>query len=82
VNCETANLIRTMSIAAKQIEDIDLLKKKNLFENLSEELKEIAKLRVENPDSSYEELGKMLVKPISKSGVSHRLNKISKIAKL
>ena len=47
---------------------------------LEKSLQEIANLRIKNPDASYEELGKMLKKPISKSGAYHRLNKINKIA--
>ena len=81
VNCETANINKTINAAVKQIEDIKKLKKNKKFEKLPENLKEIAILRLENPDSSYEELGKMLTKPIGKSGVSHRLDKISKIAR-
>lgn len=80
VNCETANLNKTIDASVKQIEDIKLLKKKNIFETLPDFLKEIAELRLKNTDISYEELGKKLLTPISKSGVSHRLNKISKIA--
>ena len=80
VNCETANLNKTINAAVKQIEDIKKLKKSKRFEKLPENLKELAKLRLENPDSTYEELGKMLSKPIGKSGVSHRLEKISKLA--
>ncbi len=80
VNCETANLNKTINAAVKQIEDIKKLKKNKKFEMLSDNLKELANLRLKNPDSSYEELGKMLSKPIGKSGVSHRLEKISKIA--
>ena len=80
VNCETANLNKTINAAVKQIEDIKKLKRNKKFESLPESLKELAKLRLEKPDSSYEELGKMLSKPIGKSGVSHRLEKISKIA--
>ena len=80
VNCETANLNKTINAAVKQIEDIKKLKKNKKFESLPENLKELAKIRLENPDSSYEELGKMLSKPIGKSGVSHRLEKISKLA--
>ena len=80
VNCETANLSKTINAAVKQIEDIKKLKKEKGFEALPENLKEIAKLRLENPDISYEELGKKLSKPIGKSGVSHRLQKISEIA--
>jgi len=80
VNCETANLNKTINAAVKQIEDIKKLKKNKKFEELPDNLKEVANLRLENPDSTYEELGKMLSKPIGKSGVSHRLEKISKIA--
>ncbi len=81
VNCETANLNKTIDAAVEQIKSIKLLKQKRKFHTLPENLKEIAELRIKNPDASYEELGKMLVKPIGKSGVSHRLNKINQIAK-
>ena len=80
VNCETANLNKTINAAVKQIDDIKKLKKNKKFESLPDNLKELAKLRLENPDMTYEELGKKLSKPIGKSGVSHRLEKISKIA--
>ena len=81
VNCETANLNKTINAAMSQIEDIKWLKDHKKFNLLDKDLQEIANLRVQNPDSSYEELGKMLLKPIGKSGVSHRLDKIRKIAK-
>ena len=80
VNCETANLNKTINAAVKQIEDIKKLKKNKKFETLPDNLKELSNLRLQNPDLTYEELGKMLSKPIGKSGVSHRLEKISKIA--
>ena len=80
VNCETANLNKTLDAANNQIKNIKLLKDKNKFNSLPEELKEIALIRLKNPDISYEEIGKMLKKPISKSGVSHRLKKINQIA--
>ena len=80
VNCETANLNKTINTAVKQIEDIKLIKKKNKFNSLPEGLKEIAELRIENPDISLAELGKLLKDPIGKSGVNHRLKKISQIA--
>ena len=76
VNCETANLNKTIDAAVEQIKSIKLLKQKHMFSKLQENLKEIAELRIKHPDASYEELGKMLTKPIGKSGVSHRLNKI------
>lgn len=81
VNCETANLNKTINASVKQIEDIKLIKKKNKFNSLPDGLKEIANLRIENPDVSLAELGKLLKEPIGKSGVNHRLKKISAIAK-
>lgn len=80
VNCETANLNKTINAAVKQIEDIKLIKKKHKFSTLQENLQEIAQLRIENPDVSLIELGKMLKEPIGKSGVNHRLKKLSSIA--
>lgn len=81
VNCETANLNKTISAAVKQIEDIKYIKDKGKFLSMPENLIEIANLRVENPDISLAELGKLLKEPIGKSGVNHRLKRISEIAK-
>ena len=80
VNCETANLNKTLDASNNQIKNIKFLKQQNKFNSLPEELKEIALIRLKNPDISYEEIGKMIKKPISKSGVSHRLKKINQIA--
>lgn len=80
VNCETANLNKTVNAAVKQIEAIKKLQKTGEFDKLSESLKEIAKIRIENPDASLVELGQMLKEPIGKSGVNHRLGKILSIA--
>ncbi|CDA86103.1 putative sporulation transcription regulator WhiA [Clostridium sp. CAG:230] len=80
VNCETANINKTVTAAAKQIEDIQYLQEHMGFSQLADGLKEIAELRLEYPDSSLVELGKMLSKPIGKSGVNHRLRKISEFA--
>lgn len=79
VNCETANLSKTINAAVKQIEAIKNLQKEGKFENLSENLKEIAILRLENPDASLIELGKMLKNPIGKSGVNHRLKQLEQL---
>ena len=79
VNCETANLNKTINAAVQQIEAINYLKKTNKFDNLPDSLKEIATLRVENPDATLTELGKMLKNPIGKSGVNHRLKKIQEM---
>lgn len=81
VNCETANLSKTINASVKQIEAIKKLQREGKFENLSEPLKEIANLRLENPDASLVELGKMLNNPIGKSGVNHRLKQIEELGK-
>ena len=81
VNCEVANLNKTVNAATKQIEAIKKIKQHKKFTNLSEELKEIANLRIQNPDASLTELGNMLKKPVGKSGVNYRLNKLIEIAK-
>nr|MBP3681181.1 DNA-binding protein WhiA [Clostridia bacterium] len=80
VNCETANLNKTINAALKQIDDIKYIKKMNKFNKLSKGLQEIANLRLNNSDSSLIELGKMLDNPIGKSGVNYRLKSISKFA--
>ncbi len=80
VNCETANLNKTINASLKQIEDIKLIKEKNQFKNLSKNLQEIAELRLKNPEASLLELGNMLDIPVGKSGVNHRLKAISEIA--
>lgn len=81
VNCETANLSKTINAAVKQIEAIKTLQKEGKFESLSDNLKEIALLRLENPDASLIELGQMLKNPIGKSGVNHRLKQLEQLAK-
>lgn len=76
VNCETANLTRTINAAVKQIEKIKELQKNGKFEKLPKELKEIALTRLENPDASLIELGEMLSTPLGKTAVNYRLKKI------
>lgn len=80
VNCETANLNKTINASIEQVEAIKKLKDSGNFEKLDEPLKEIAKLRLENPNASLVELGEMLEKPVGKSGVNYRLKKIMEIA--
>ena len=80
VNCETANLNKTVSAAVKQIEDIQYIQSAIGFEKLPENLAEIARLRLEQPGMSLKELGQMLTPPVGKSGVNHRLRKLSFIA--
>lgn len=81
VNCETANLSKTINAAVKQIEAIKKIQREGKFENLSDSLKEIAILRLENPDASLIELGQMLENPIGKSGVNHRLKQLEELGK-
>ena len=81
VNCETANINKVVNAAVEQIENIKWIQRKHKFNQLPEPLKELALLRLENPDSSLVELGKMLEPPISKSGVNHRMKKIEEFAK-
>lgn len=80
VNCETANLNKIVNASVKQIEDIKFLKKMKKFEALPDYLKEIAEVRIENPEISLKELGQKLENPIGKSGVNHRLKKLQEYA--
>lgn len=80
VNCETANINKTVAAAVKQIEDIHYIQEAGGFGDLSPGLLEAAKVRLEYPDVSLKELGTMLNPPVGKSGVNHRLRKLSEIA--
>ncbi|RIN26346.1 DNA-binding protein WhiA [Staphylococcus succinus] len=81
VNCETANLNKTVSAAMKQVESIQLIDQEIGLDNLPERLREIAKLRVEHQEVSLKELGEMMsTGSISKSGVNHRLRKLNEMA--
>ncbi|GFI27221.1 sporulation transcription regulator WhiA [Lachnospiraceae bacterium] len=80
VNCETANISKIVNAAVRQIEDIRLIQKNKGIESLPEHLKEIALLRLAYPDAPLKELGMYLNPPVGKSGVNHRLRRISEIA--
>ena len=80
VNCETANLNKTVSAAVRQVNDIEFIERTKGLKSLPESLYEIAVLRLEQPDMALKDLGEMLDPPIGKSGVNHRLRKISEIA--
>ena len=80
VNCETANISKTVNAAAKQISDIEKIRDKYGFVNLPENLREMAIVRMEHPDASLKELGQYLTPTVGKSGVNHRLRKLSEIA--
>ena len=81
VNCETANMNKTIDAASKQIENIRFIDERVGLQALPEKLQEIAELRLENPEVSLKELGEMLsTGPISKSGINHRIRKINEFA--
>ena len=80
VNCETANINKTVNAAVKQTEDIKLVEKMVGFQNLNSSLAEIAELRLRYPEATLKELGMMLDPQVGKSGVNHRLRKLSEMA--
>ena len=81
VNCETANLNKTVSAAMKQVESIQLIDKEIGIDNLPDRLREVARLRIDNQDVSIKELGEMVsTGKISKSGINHRLRKLNEMA--
>lgn len=80
INCETANINKTVSAAVKQIEDIRFIQMSSAFDELPESLQEMAELRVRYPEATLAELGQLLDTPVGKSGVNHRLKKISLFA--
>ena len=80
VNCETANLNKTVSAAVRQAEDIRYIQEKIGLDKLPMDLEETARLRLEHTEASLKELGDMLSPKVGKSGVNHRLQKLSQIA--
>lgn len=80
VNCETANIKKTVATSVRQIENINYIIKNKGIEYLPPKLQDIALIRIDNPDASLQELGERLEPPLGKSGVNHRLRKICQIA--
>ena len=80
VNCETANIAKTVNAASRQLNDIAFLKEKGILWTLPETLQEIAILRADHPDATLSELSDMCKKPIGRSGINHRLRKLSEEA--
>lgn len=80
VNCETANISKTVNAAVQQLRDIEYIRETAGLDSLPENLKAVALLRLEYPDAPLKELGTYLDPPVGKSGVNHRLRKISEIA--
>ncbi|MEG2783708.1 MAG: DNA-binding protein WhiA [Lachnospiraceae bacterium] len=80
VNCETANIGKTVSAAVKQVEDIVYIRDHIGFEQLTEGLLDMALLRLSYPEATLKELGDLLTPSVGKSGVNHRLRKLSEMA--
>lgn len=79
-NCDNANIDKVINAAIKQVEDIKVIDSSIGLDNLSEELREVALLRLENTEMSLQEIGNSIKNPISRSGVNHRFKKLAKIA--
>ncbi len=80
VNCETANLNKTIGAAVRQIDNIRLIQRHLGLEQLPDKLREVAEIRLAHPDMNLKEVGEMLKGGVSKSGVNHRLRKIDELA--
>ena len=80
VNCEAANLGKTISAAVKQVEDINYICSTVGLEHIPESLAQTAKVRLENPEATLKELGELMDPPLGKSGVNHRLKQLSAMA--
>lgn len=80
VNCEAANITKTVNAASKQIDDIQYIKQHYGFDNLADNLRQIAEMRLEYPDATLKELGEYVTPKVGKSGVNHRLRKLGELA--
>lgn len=81
VNCEAANIKKTINASQRQVEEIEYIRDNIGFDRLSDSLKDIAKVRLEYPDVSLKELGEMMDPPLGKSAVNHRLRRLSEMAR-
>ena len=80
VNCETANISKTVNAAVKQIADIELIRDTDGLDSLPLPLREMAQIRLEHPEAPLKDLGMYLDPPVGKSGINHRLRKLTAIA--
>lgn len=80
VNCETANINKTVSAAVKQLEDITYIRDTIGFGDLADGVRDVALARIAYPEATLKELGDVLTPRVGKSGVNHRLRKLSEIA--
>jgi DNA-binding protein WhiA len=81
VNCETSNIRKTVTAGSRQLDDIRYLEEHGLLDDLPEPLKEAAYGRLEHPDATLAELGALMDPPVGKSGINHRLLRLSDIAR-
>lgn len=81
VNCDTANMKKTASASAKQVEDIQLIQKEKGIDSLPEKLQILARFRLAHPELTLKEVADQIPDgPISKSGVNHRFKKLHELA--
>lgn len=80
VNCETANIGKTVTAAVKQIADIELIRDTEGLDSLPLPLREMAQIRLDYPEAPLKDLGQYLDPPVGKSGINHRLRKIAAVA--
>lgn len=80
VNCETANLQKTVDASVRQIRDIEYLRDHGEFEHLSPQLRSVAELRLQMPDATLRELSEAIDPPVGRSGINHRLHRLSEMA--
>ncbi len=80
VNCEAANIQKTVQASTRQVEDIIYLRDYYGFSRLPDNLREMAEVRLAYPEAALKELGEYLSPPVGKSGVNHRLRKLSELA--
>lgn len=80
VNCETANISKTVNAAVKQIADIELIRDTDGLDSLPMPLREMAMVRLEYPEAPLKDLGKYMDPPVGKSGINHRLRKLAAVA--
>ena len=81
VNCETSNIRKTVTTASRQLDDIRFLEEHGFLDDLPEPLREAAYGRLEHPDATLAELGALMDPPVGKSGINHRLLRLSDIAR-
>lgn len=80
VNCETANISKTVNAAVKQIADIELIRDTQGLDSLPLPLREMAQVRLEHPEAPLKDLGTYMDPPVGKSGINHRLRKLAAVA--